>query len=682
MRSARPLFSKALFYKNLQRFWPVLAAYIICVLLFGYGLVNSIPNDIVFDQNFFRQLIYSGSELLVVIITLASIVAAAAVFSFIHNSRATAMINALPFDRKTVFFSNYLSGLFMIIIPLVIFFLCLLGIGISYGVLQTVPLLVWLFVFAVLTMLLYSMAVFVGLMTGNIIAHLVFYGIANFLLIGMEVLVKGYLGHFLYGFSSNSGYIFETATPIVYASNQLYRYSSGNVQWGVWIAYLLAALLLTGLAYYMYRQRKMENAGDVIAIHRLNPVFKYGVTFCSSLTFGSILMDIFNWEESFAGAVVLFLLAGMAGYFVAEMLMQKTFRVWRTYKGFVVYAVILVLLSISVYNDWYGYACRMPDSDQVEAVAFSFSGVSYFNERLLEADRSKVYMDQMINLPDSLAVAYGTPLSLERNSLYESYSYPTMENLSSEEMQSLWAITPGIYSSNASIEAVYDLHGYMVDNMPEIRDAYRQYLQERWDKIEEFRHYNISFVYRLDSGRLQYYRFPFILPLYPQNELDQQILNRLAAIAGCQEERSKLAAAVDVEAENIRYMDVNPHLYNYTELQKKMAEAGVAEISQPTLETIQKPMEIKPEDRGAFLQAVQADYRDMSDHERFDAAFLTCASVDMQVEYPELPSYNRFRERSYYFNISPYNRHVFAFLQERGYIDAETAEFIKENAGR
>jgi len=679
MKSARPLFSKALFYKNLQRFWPVLAAYLLLVLLYSYGIGSSIPHDTVFDQEFFSQLIHRGSETLVVLVALFSIVAAAAVFSFIHNSRATAMMNALPFDRKTVFISNYLSGLFMLLIPLLVLFLFFLGIGSRYGVLQMVPLLEWLSAFTILTLLLFSLAVFVGLITGNIIAHLVFYGIANCLLIGLEGLVKGLLGYFLYGFTNSSDYVFAIATPMVYASGQLSSYSGESMQWGVWIAYLLAALLLTGLAYYMYRHRKMENAGDVIAIHKLNPLFKYGVTFCSSLAFGTILLDIFNWQDFFAGALVLLLLAGMIGYFVSEMLMQKTFRVWQTYKGFVVYAVILVLISISIYNDWYGYASRMPEADQVEAVAFSYSGGNYFNARLLEADRGRVYMDQLINLPDSLAVAYGTPLSLERDSIYDSYDYPVMENLSPEEMQSLWAITTGVFSSDAGKETVYGLHSFLAGNAEQIRDTYRQRQQSyNWDGLM---HYTITFVYRLENGKLQYHSFPVILPLYPEEGLDKQVLSQLAAIAGCEEERSKLAGAVDVEAQNIRYLDVNFHMKN-VQYEKAMAATRGIEFAQPTREVLDKPLEIKPEDRGAFLQAVQADYRDMSDYEIFDSAFLTCASVDMQAEFPQLPSYNRFRERSYYFNLSPYHRHVFDFLQERGYIDAETLEFIKENTRR
>ncbi len=682
MKSARPSFSKALFHKNLLRFWPILAAYIIVMSLFGYSIANSIPDNMALQPDFFTNLVYRSSQGLVLLIALFSIVSAAAVFAFMHNPRSTAMINALPLDRKTVFFSNYLSGLFMLMAPLLILFLGLLGMGLGYTLLEIGPLLTWLAIIIVLTLLLYSLAVIMGLITGNIIAHIVFYGIANCLLLGLEILVKGNLGKFLYGYSFNTfnaGYIFDVATPIVYASNLS---SANHLQWGVWSAYLLAALLLTWLAYQLYRRRKMENAGDVIAIRRLSPVFKYGVTVCSSIAFGTFLLEVFSLETNFGIAVILYLLAGMIGYFVAEMLMQKTFRVWQNYRGFLVYALIFVLAGVSVYYDWYGYASRLPDVEQVESVAFSNNGVSHINMQLLQADRSRVYMEQIINLPVSLALAYGTPLSLERDSNSDAYNYPVMENLTPAEMKSLWDITPGIYYSNASIETIYSLHNYMVDNMTDIRNEYRQRRLEQRTNSENARHYSISFAYRLDSGKIQYYSFPVLLPENPDDELDQQLVRQLALIAGRLEERSKKAAAVDVVPENLRFLDINFHMNRYAEMEKKMISEGISDVSIPMTEVLGKePLKIKPEDRAAFIRTVQTDYQEMSDYQMFDAEYRTCASVDLQVEYPHLPSYNRFRDRSYHFELSSYHRHVLDFLQERNYLDTETVEFISKFAG-
>ena len=393
------------------------------------------------------------------------------------------------------------------------------------------------------------------------------------------------------------------------------------------------------------------------------------------------MLTLFGLVTIFGVAVILYLLAGMVGYFVAEMLMQKTFRVWKNYRGFVVYALIFVLASVSVYYDWNGYASRLPAADQVEAVAFSHNNISHINMQLLEADRSRVYWDQIINMPDSMALTYGTPLSLQRDSNSDAYNYPVMENLSPEEMKRLWAITPGIYNSDASIEVIYSLHGYMVDNMPDIRDEYRQRRQERWIDSENLRHYYICFAYRLDSGDIQYYSFPVILPLYPQDESDQQMLDQLMAIIGSPEERSKKAAVLDIEIENIHYLDVNFHVKHYAEDREKTLPQATIEATRPMAELIERqPVEIQPGDRAAFLEAVQADYQEMSDYQMFEAEYLTCANVDMQVEYPHLPSYNRFRDRHYPFSISVYNQNVFDLLQERHYLDAETVEYIREGA--
>jgi hypothetical protein len=168
--------------------------------------------------------------------------------------------------------------------------------------------------------------------------------------------------------------------------------------------------------------------------------------------------------------------------------------------------------------------------------------------------------------------------------------------------------------------------------------------------------------------------------LYPQDESDQQTLDQLMAIISSPEERSKKAAVLDIEVEDIRYLDVNFHVKHYADWEKKLPQATI-EATRPMAELIERqPVEIQPADRAAFLEAVQADYLEMSDYQMFESEYLTCANVDMQVEYPHLPSYNRFRDRHYPFYISVYNQNVFDLLQERDYLDAEAVEYIREGA--
>ncbi|HZK44091.1 MAG TPA: hypothetical protein VFC73_07355, partial [Syntrophomonadaceae bacterium] len=374
MQSKAPLFSKAIIYKNLQRFWPIFAAYTLFVSILSLGMVMNTNYERLILPGEFMNYVYSSTTTLSVVIALFSIAIAVGVFAYMHNTVPTAMVNALPYKRQTMFFSNYLSGLLMILIPLLLFFLILIGIGLNYNCLDILGLSKWLFIFSSLSVLLYSAAVTIGMLTGNIIAHIVFFGIANFFLIGIEALSQFFLGFFLYGYSAGlarSEMLMIKATPIVHTSLAAHT-ASIQTDWIVWLSYFLLGVLLTWLALKLYKNRKMENAGDVIAIRKLNPIFKYGITFCTSLALGMILIGVFNIQSnSFLLPVLLLLFAGMVGYFIAEMLLRKSYRVIGTYKGFIIYALLFTLVSMSFYSDWYGYANRLPDANKVQAVAFS-----------------------------------------------------------------------------------------------------------------------------------------------------------------------------------------------------------------------------------------------------------------------------------------------------------------------
>lgn len=53
------------------------------------------------------------------------------------------------------------------------------------------------------------------------------------------------------------------------------------------------------------------------------------------------------------------------------MLLRKSFRVLATWKGAVPGRQFVVLLSLSVHYDWYGFEDRVPQADQVTAVTLN-----------------------------------------------------------------------------------------------------------------------------------------------------------------------------------------------------------------------------------------------------------------------------------------------------------------------
>ncbi|MDD3854057.1 MAG: hypothetical protein PHD40_10465, partial [Syntrophomonadaceae bacterium] len=69
MASAAPIFSKALFRKNLQRFWPIFTSYIFIVLLIGFDLTNNRRLDPeMFTAQLFMDNVYGLSPTLALLV--------------------------------------------------------------------------------------------------------------------------------------------------------------------------------------------------------------------------------------------------------------------------------------------------------------------------------------------------------------------------------------------------------------------------------------------------------------------------------------------------------------------------------------------------------------------------------------------------------------------------------------
>lgn len=86
-------------------------------------------------------------------------------------------------------------------------------------------------------------------------------------------------------------------------------------------------------------RRQLETAGDVVSVSWVRPVFKYGVAFCAAVALGETLYSLFSalLPRGVWGLLLMLLLWGAAGYFVAEMLLRKKFWVFRgSWKGCVV----------------------------------------------------------------------------------------------------------------------------------------------------------------------------------------------------------------------------------------------------------------------------------------------------------------------------------------------------------
>lgn len=244
----------------------------------------------------------------------------------------------------------------------------------------------------------YSFAALCMMMTGQILAAPVFYFVGNILVPGMEYLLRNFAGNFLYGYSGHTDVALGFLSPPLYmytevgiasietCENDSYyvtAYALEHRSFMILAAYALAGLVIALIALLLYRTRKSEMTGSTVAFPWATPIFKYGVAFCTAVALGQFLYYFLfgryrsGGSDSLPGTILCMVAAGLVGYFVAEMLIKKSFRVFRAgAKGAAIVALALVLLGVAMSFDLTGYEKRVPDESEIESVYYTFSGMT------------------------------------------------------------------------------------------------------------------------------------------------------------------------------------------------------------------------------------------------------------------------------------------------------------------
>ena len=383
MRSGTSFFNTALFRKTFLRFWPIWALYTA-----GWTLVlplrlwadamrwkgSSTPEELAERlQNAVSQIPYL-LEVGVALAAVMGLVCAMAVFSYLYSSRSACMMHALPLRREALFLTQYLAGLSFLLLPQLAVVILTAATEAAMGCLALWPLVQWLLAQGGLCLFFYSFAVFCAMFTGHLAALPVFYGVLNILAFLMTSLAEAVCQLFLYGFQSFPSPVWELVdhlSPPVILSNAVSIVSRDDAfvlyQPGLVAVYAAAGVALSIAALLIYRSRHIESAGDVVAVKLVRPLFKYGVALCAGLTGGMFSYQLLSGlsDLTLMGWILFW---GLAGYFAAEMLLRKSFRVLTAWKGAVPLAAVIVLLSLSVHCDWYGFESRVPELSQVTRV--------------------------------------------------------------------------------------------------------------------------------------------------------------------------------------------------------------------------------------------------------------------------------------------------------------------------
>ena len=407
MRSATSYFNGTLYRKTLARFWPLWGLWGVgWLFLAPLRLLNSYFTDyawratsardsLLWDARNLPDLLGSG----VVLALFFAILCAMAVYGYLYNSRSACWTHALPMRREALFTTQYLAGLSMMLLPLLAAAVLTAIVEVSFLPMESwgevlSALLTWLLAQCGLCLFFFSFAAFCAMFTGHILALPAFYGILNGLAAGLWFLVDALMNEFYYGYAGTPGAltVVEYLTPAEILTGAVYWFSGTPAESahlsspGTVAVYALVGVALAFVSLCVYRRRHVETAGDVVAVAVVRPLFKYGVAFCSGLAFGMFTAAFFNWTER-PILIPCILIWTVVGYFVAEMLLKKSFRVFKAWKGAAVMTAVMLVLCLLCLMDVFGVVNRVPAAAQVRSVRVEIDmGYPYDGGRTLSAD--------------------------------------------------------------------------------------------------------------------------------------------------------------------------------------------------------------------------------------------------------------------------------------------------------
>ena len=406
MKSKISFFNAGIFKSMLKRFWPLWTAYFavwfMCLPLpLLVARLQGVKESAV---TVVTAAMKTSVEASVVSGFLMGILAAMAVFGFLYNSRSCGMIASTPVRREAVFCSAYLAGVLPVLAAnlfiAVLNWLFTLSSGIEGACIFKMNAIL----FAVNSMeflIFFSISAFIAMLTANIVALPVLYLIFNFVFLGMEYVVRMLYGMFIFGYSDLPDCVLEFMSPLIYLFTRIginVNISTGSAavsltNWSALLGYIIAAVVFSVTALLLYRKRRMESAGDVIAVNSLRPVFKFCVTACAALCFGLLFFVIISTLFTSLSMSMLVLSAGLIigafiGYFASEMLLKKSFHVFKgSWKGFVITAVLCIVFAFVCVTDLFDLSSQLPDADDIEAISCSSKscGVDIKNRSDIEA---------------------------------------------------------------------------------------------------------------------------------------------------------------------------------------------------------------------------------------------------------------------------------------------------------
>ena len=371
MKSRISFCDKTVLRKDILRFAPLWGIY------FVGGLLVMLTLSLEENAHTLAQALGICIGIFSIINMIYAALVAQMLFGDLYNSRLCNALHAMPPRREHWFFTHLTAGLLFSLVPNLV------------GILVTLPTLgefwyiafIWLLGMTLHYLFFFGLAVFSCMCAGNRIAMTAVYSILNFASMIAYWFITTIYEPLLHGISFQIE-PFTRFCPVVNIPggeflriervaldrtivNTRYEYVFDGLtsEWNYLVIVALVGIALMGLSLLLYRRRKLECAGDFMAVKAMEPIFAVVFSLCVGCVF-AFIGDAFE-------QLVTFLVVGLLiGWFAGQMLLRRTVKVfqWKTFLKLALLGLVLGATLVLTQWDPLGITRWVPEQDQVAKV--------------------------------------------------------------------------------------------------------------------------------------------------------------------------------------------------------------------------------------------------------------------------------------------------------------------------
>lgn len=334
------------------------------------------PNN--YDREHYIEILYNPIVLLTIFVlpVLVSIL----LFKYTNEEKSSSFIHGLPISKRKLYITNILTGIVMYVIPFLInlIIIILLNIGEMGKYLQFADIMKWFGVCMLYNTIFFAFATFIGTFCASKISHGILTYILMYAPIGGLAIASIIMESALFGFKGLSNNLEEfRGWPFIkiiedfremgsYYLSQTIKFETSTI-----IIYIASIIVMLVLGYFIYKKRKLEITKEFIAFKGIRSFVKYVATFLVNLLSYMYFCDVF--EENKIVTLLASFIITLIAYLIIEMILKKTYKVFKSIIGFIVYAVIVTIGFVILNTGAFGYETRIPKAEDVQEVDFSLS---------------------------------------------------------------------------------------------------------------------------------------------------------------------------------------------------------------------------------------------------------------------------------------------------------------------